>query len=361
MNKNRVYNFSAGPSMLAESVLENINAQLMNYHESGMSVMEMSHRSSLYMDLFQETKELLEKVMKIPDNYEVLLMHGGATQQFSSVPLNLGHNQKADYIVTGVFSNKAKKQAENYLDVHVAYDGKNRDYKHIPTQDELEFSQDASYVHICENNTIYGTKWNYIPDTKGIPLVADMSSCLLSEPIDVSKYGLIYAGAQKNMGIAGLCVVIINKDLIQDVSNKVPPLMNYKMILESDSMYNTPNTFAIYVLGEVLKWIDRLGGLEVMKIRNQAKAQFLYDYLDSTDFYQTHSDKNNRSMMNVTFQCATKELDQKFVEEASQIGLVNLKGHRLVGGIRASIYNAMPLTGVYELVTFMKKFANENR
>ena len=361
MTEKRVFNFSAGPSMLPVPVLEKAAKQMLNYENSGMSVMEMSHRSSSYLDIFNKTKDLLKKVMNIPDGYEIVFIQGGATQQFSMVPLNLLKNGKADYIITGSFSKKAATEAKKYGEINIAYDGSDNDFKHIPTQDELKLNPEASYVHLCANNTIYGTEWKYVPETNGVPIIADMSSNILSKPIDVSKYGMIYAGAQKNMGIAGLGVAIIKKDLLQKVSATTPVLLDYTLMIENDSMYNTPPAYAIYVLGLVLEWIDEMGGLEVMEKRNIEKAKLLYDYLDSSDFYKAHSDKNNRSLMNVTFTTPSKELDAKFVKESIEAGMTNLKGHRSVGGIRASIYNAMPLEGVEKLVAFMKEFEAANK
>lgn len=361
MTEKRVFNFSAGPSMLPVPVLEKAAKQMLNYENSGMSVMEMSHRSSSYLDIFNKTKDLLKKVMNIPDGYEIVFIQGGATQQFSMVPLNLLKNGKADYIITGSFSKKAATEAKKYGEINIAYDGSDNDFKHIPTQDELKLDPEASYVHLCANNTIYGTEWKYIPETNGVPIIADMSSNILSKPIDVSKYGMIYAGAQKNMGIAGLGVAIIKKDLLQKVSATTPVLLDYTLMIENDSMYNTPPAYAIYVLGLVLEWIDEMGGLEVMEKRNIEKAKLLYDYLDSSDFYKAHSDKDNRSLMNVTFTTPSKELDAKFVKESIEAGMTNLKGHRSVGGIRASIYNAMPLEGVEKLVAFMKEFEAANK
>ena len=361
MTEKRVFNFSAGPSMLPVPVLEKAAKQMLNYENSGTSVMEMSHRSSSYLDIFNKTKDLLKKVMNIPDGYEIVFIQGGATQQFSMVPLNLLKNGKADYIITGSFSKKAATEAKKYGEINIAYDGSDNDFKHIPTQDELKLDPEASYVHLCANNTIYGTEWKYVPETNGVPIIADMSSNILSKPIDVSKYGMIYAGAQKNMGIAGLGVAIIKKDLLQKVSATTPVLLDYTLMIENDSMYNTPPAYAIYVLGLVVEWIDEMGGLEVMEKRNIEKAKLLYDYLDSSDFYKAHSDKDNRSLMNVTFTTPSKELDAKFVKESIEAGMTNLKGHRSVGGIRASIYNAMPLEGVEKLVAFMKEFEAANK
>ncbi len=361
MTQKRVYNFSAGPSTLPVPVLEKVAAQMLNYEDSGMSVMEMSHRSSSYLKIFNDTKDLLKKVLNIPDNYKILLLHGGATQQFSAIPLNLMKNGKADYIVTGAFSKKSAQEASKFGDIHIAYNGSDNKFKHIPTQAELDLREDVSYVHLCANNTIFGTEWKYVPDTKGVPIVADMSSNILSKPIHVSDYGMIYAGAQKNMGIAGLGVVIIREDLIEQHKDNIPVLAEYDTMADNDSMYNTPPTFSIYVLGLVLEWIDAMGGLEIMKEKNEKKANLLYDYLDESDFYQAHSDKDNRSLMNVTFTCPTPELDAQFVKASIEAGMSNLKGHRSVGGIRASIYNAMPLEGVETLIDFMKKFEKENK
>ncbi|MFI3324625.1 MAG: 3-phosphoserine/phosphohydroxythreonine transaminase [Clostridia bacterium] len=360
MSQERVFNFSAGPSMLPVEVLEKAAKQMLNYENSGMSVMEMSHRSSAYLSIFNDTKELLKKVMSIPDEYEIVFVPGGATGQFSMIPLNFLKNGKADYIVTGAFSKKAMQEAKKYAQINVSYDGSENKFKKIPTQDELDICENSSYVHYCANNTIFGTEWKYIPETQ-LPIICDMSSNILSKPVDVSKYAMIYAGAQKNMGIAGLGVAIIKKDLLQDVKADTPVLLDYKLQIENDSMYNTPSAYAIYVLGLVLQWIDNLGGLEVMKERNEKKASLLYDYLDQTGFYTAHSDKANRSVMNVTFVTPNNELDALFVKESIALGMTNLKGHRSVGGIRASIYNAMPYEGVEKLVAFMKDFENKNR
>mgnify|MGYP001026687807 CR=1 FL=1 len=359
MTENRVYNFSAGPSMLPEEVLLKAQAQMMNYKNSGMSVMEMSHRSSSYANLFKETKDRFRKLMNIPENYKIVFVPGGATQQFSMVPLNALVN-KADYILTGSFSTKAYQEACKFGDINVAYDGKSNNFATIPTQTELNLDKNADYVHMCANNTIFGTEWKYTPETNGVPIVADMSSNILSKPIDVSKYALIYAGAQKNMGIAGLGVAIINEDILVDIRKDAPVLMDYKLMISKDSMYNTPPAYNIYVFGLVLEWIEQLGGLKVMQERNQKKAAIIYDYLDKSNFYKPVSDKANRSLMNVTFRTLSDELDAKFVKESIENGMTNLKGHRSVGGLRASIYNAMPIEGVEKLVSFMKKFEEEN-
>lgn len=362
MASKRVYNFSAGPSMLPEEVLKEAANQMLNYKDTGMSVMEMSHRSSSYLEIFNNTKALLKKVMNVPDNYEIVFLHGGATQQFSMIPLNLLTTGKADYAITGNFSNLAYKEATKYGDIHVAYNGEENNYSYIPTQDELDLSDDADYLHICANNTIFGTEYKYDPVTKnGCPVVADMSSNILSKRVDITKYGLIYAGAQKNMGIAGLGIAIVRKDLLDLEKKTTPVLMDYQLMIKKDSMYNTPSAYAIYICGLVLEWIDKNGGVDAMYERSIVKSQLLYDYLDQSDFYKASADKNNRSRMNVTFTTPNKELDAKFVKECNEIGLVNLKGHRLVGGIRASIYNAMPLEGVKKLVDFMKKFEEENK
>lgn len=362
MTKERVYNFSAGPSMLPEPVLKKAAEQMLNYENSGMSVMEMSHRSSSYLDIFNNTKALLKKVMNVPDNYEIVFLHGGATQQFSMIPLNFLKTGKADYAVTGNFSNLAYKEATKFGDIHVAYDGKEDNYAHIPTQDELNLSEDADYLHICANNTIFGTEYKYDPVTKnGCPVIADMSSNILSQKVDVSKYGMIYAGAQKNMGIAGLGIAIVRKDLLNDVPANAPVLMDYSLMIKKDSMYNTPSAYAIYMCGLVLEWVDQNGGVEAMYERSIKKSQMLYDYLDNSDFYKAAADKANRSRMNVTFTTPSKELDAKFVKESIEAGMTNLKGHRLVGGIRASIYNAMPVEGIEKLLDFMKKFEEENK
>ncbi|MBQ4251658.1 MAG: 3-phosphoserine/phosphohydroxythreonine transaminase [Erysipelotrichaceae bacterium] len=360
MMQNRIYNFAAGPSTLPEEVLQEIQQEMLNYEGSGMSVMEMSHRSKMYLNIFEETKNTLRRVMNIPENYEILFLHGGATGQFSMVPLNLGRTGKADYIVTGNFARKAAQEAAKFITVNIAYDGKDNNFTLIPKQEELRLSADADYVHICANNTIYGTEWRDYPDTGNIPLVADMSSDILSKPVDVSKFGLIYAGAQKNMGIAGLAVVIARKDLLESHRDNIPVLMEYSTMVKNDSMYNTPNTFSIYVLGKVARWIESLGGLEAMEERNRKKAALLYDYLDGSSFYKALADRSARSLMNVTFRTPSEELDALFVRQSSAAGLSNLKGHRVAGGLRASIYNAMSYEGVKALVDFMRDFEKEN-
>ncbi len=357
----RVYNFSAGPSMLPLEVLEKAAAEMLCYKDSGMSVMEMSHRSPVYEEIISDAEKLLRKIMNIPDNYKVLFLQGGASTQFAAVPLNLmNKNKKADYIVSGQFSGKAFKEAQKYGDVVCVATSKDANFAFIPQTTRESFRPDADYVHICFNNTIYGTKFNYIPDTGDIPLVADMSSCIISEPVDVTKFGMIYAGAQKNMAPAGLTIVIVREDLIGNAREDIPTMLDYKIMADNDSMYNTPPCYCIYIAKLVYEWIESLGGLEKMKEMNEKKAKVLYDYLDSQDYYIAPVQKESRSLMNVTFVTGDADLDKKFASEAAKAGLKNLKGHRSVGGMRASIYNAMPYDGVVKLVEFMKKFAQEN-
>ena len=358
---NRVYNFSAGPSMLPMPVLERAAAEMVCYGESGMSVMEMSHRSPDYEAIIKAAEANLRKIMEIPDNYKVLFMQGGASTQFAAVPMNLiKRTGKADYVVSGQFSGKAYQEAAKYGDVVCVATTKADNFDHVPVVTKDMIRPDASYVHICFNNTIYGTKFDYIPDTGDIPLVADLSSCIISEPIDVSKFGVIYAGAQKNMAPAGVTVVIVREDLLGDVLDCTPSMLNWQLMAENDSMYNTPPCYSIYVAGLVYEWIISIGGLEKMKEINYKKAAVLYDYLDSQDYYFAPVKKNSRSIMNVTFVTGDADLDKKFASEAGKAGLKNLKGHRSVGGMRASIYNAMPIEGVEKLVAFMKDFAEKN-
>ena len=356
----RVFNFSAGPSMLPLQVLETAASEMLNYKGSGMSVMEMSHRSPVYDEIIKEAEALLRKLMNIPDNYKVLFLQGGASTQFAAVPLNLMKTGKADYIVSGQFSGKAQKEAMKYGEAKIVVSSKEANFSFIPKTDRSSFSPDADYVHVCFNNTIYGTKFPYIPDTGDIPLVADMSSCIISEPVDVSKFGVIYAGAQKNMAPAGLTLVIIREDLIGNARENTPSMLDYKLMADNESMYNTPPCYCIYVAKLVYEWILGLGGLEKMKEMNEKKANLLYDYLDSQDYYVAPVEKESRSMMNVTFVTGDADLDKKFAKEAEAQGLKNLKGHRSVGGMRASIYNAMPYEGVEKLVEFMKEFAKNN-
>ncbi len=356
----RVFNFSAGPSMLPESVLTKAAEEMLCYQSSGMSVMEMSHRTPVYEEIIQNAEKLLRKVMDIPDNYKVLFLQGGASTQFAAVPLNLlSGSKKADYVLSGQFSTKAYQEAQKYGDVAVAGSSKGVNFSKVPEKETLAFREDADYVHICFNNTIYGTKYPYIPNAKA-PIVADMSSCILSELIDVSKFGVIYAGAQKNMSAAGLTVVIVREDLLGKAREDTPTMLNWQVMAENGSMYNTPPTYCIYIAKLVYEWILSLGGLKEMKRLNERKANLLYDYLDGQDYYEAPVAKESRSMMNVTFVTGDSELDKKFAKEAAAEGLVNLKGHRSVGGMRASIYNAMPYAGVEKLVDFMKAFAENN-
>lgn len=348
--------------MLPLAVLEKARDELVCYGDSGMSVMEMSHRSSDYDAIIKAAEQNLRRLMNIPDNYKVLFLQGGASTQFAAVPLNLmNRNHKADYIVSGQFSGKAFKEAQKYGDAVCAATSAADNFTYVPATTRESFRPDADYVHICFNNTIYGTRFNYIPDTGDIPLVADMSSCILSEPVDVTKFGLIYAGAQKNMAPAGLTVVIVREDLIGNARPDTPAMLDYKLMADNDSMYNTPPCYSIYMAGLVYEWLlNDVGGLENMKAYNEKKCAILYDYLDAQDYYIAPVKKECRSMMNVTFVTGDAELDKKFASEAAKEGLKSLKGHRSVGGMRASIYNAMPIEGVEKLVAFMKKFAAEN-
>lgn len=346
--------------MLPLPVLETAAQELVCYKESGMSVMEMSHRSAEFQAIMDAAESGLRSLMNIPDNYKILFMQGGASTQFACVPLNLMKNGKADYILSGQFSTKAYKEAQKYGDVQVAASSKDDNFAKIPATTRESFRPDADYVHICFNNTIYGTKYNYIPDTGDIPLVADMSSCIISEPVDVSKFGVIYAGAQKNMAPAGVTVVIVREDLLGNARPETPAMLNWQLMADNGSMYNTPPCYSIYIAKLVYDWIASIGGLDEMKKRNEKKAALLYDYLDSQDYYIAPVEPASRSMMNVTFVTGDADLDKKFASEAAAQGLKNLKGHRSVGGMRASIYNAMPYEGVEALVAFMKKFAAEN-
>lgn len=358
----RVYNFSAGPSVLPEPVLERAASELVEYGASGQSVMEMSHRSPEYEAIITDCEKLLREVMSIPDNYRVLFIQGGATMQFSMVPMNLlTRSGRADYIVSGQFSKKAYEEAARFGEINIAATSKDDGFTRVPDLKAAKLDPNADYVHICQNNTIYGTYFSALPDFGGVPLVADLSSCILSEPLDVSKYGLIYAGAQKNMGPAGVCVVIVREDLIGETLPNTPVLLQYATYANNESMYNTPPTYAIYIMGMVLRWLrDDIGGLAAMKALNEKKAAILYDYLDQCSLFKPVAEKASRSMMNVTFVTGDAELDKKFCREAQQEGFYNIKGHRSVGGMRASIYNAMPVSGVQELTDFMKRFENEN-
>ena len=358
----RVYNFSAGPSMLPESVLQKAAAEVMDYNGSGQSVMEMSHRSPVYDEIIKSAQSLLREVMGIPDNYQVLFLQGGASSQFAAVAMNLmTKSRKADYVLSGQFSTKAFQEGSRYGDCKAVASSKEENFSRIPDLDESEFRPDADYFHICLNNTIYGTAWHTLPNTGNVPLVADISSCILSRPIDVSKFGLLYAGAQKNVAPAGLTIVIVREDLIGEPQEGTPTMFNYGVMAKNDSMYNTPPCWSIYICKLVLEWIkEEIGGLAAMEARNVKKAQVLYDFLDSSKLFKPCAEKESRSIMNVTFVTGDKELDAKFVKEATAAGFVNLKGHRSVGGMRASIYNAMPPEGIDKLVAFMTEFEKRN-
>lgn len=357
----RVYNFSAGPAVLPEEVLREAAEEMMDYRGSGMSVMEMSHRSQTFQEIIDTAEADLRELMNIPDNYKVLFLQGGASLQFAMIPMNLMKNQKADYIVTGQWAKKAAKEAEKYGEIRVIASSEDETFSYIPDCSDLPVSEDADYVYICENNTIYGTKFQELPNTKGKTLVADVSSCFLSEPVDVTKYGVIYGGVQKNIGPAGVVIAIIREDLItEDTLEGTPTMMKYKTHADAKSLYNTPPAYGIYICGKVFQWLKRQGGLTAMKAYNEKKAKILYDYLDESNMFHGTVAKKDRSLMNVPFVTGDQELDAKFVKEADKAGFKNLKGHRSVGGMRASIYNAMPIEGVEALVEFMKKFEKEN-
>ena len=357
----RVYNFSAGPAVLPEEVLKEAAAEMLDYKGCGMSVMEMSHRSQVFDDIIKEAEQDLRDLMHIPDNYKVLFLQGGASQQFAMIPMNLMKNKVADYIVTGQWAKKAYQEAQKYGKVNKIATSEDKTFSYIPDCSDLPVSPDADYVYICENNTIYGTKFKTLPNTKGKTLVADVSSCFLSEPVDVTKYGIIYGGVQKNIGPAGVVIAIIREDLItDDVLPGTPTMLKWKTQADNDSLYNTPPCYNIYICGKVFKWLKKMGGLSVMKERNEEKAKILYDFLDQSSLFKGTVRKEDRSLMNVPFVTGNEELDAKFVKEAAAAGFVNLKGHRTVGGMRASIYNAMPKAGVEKLVEFMKKFEEEN-
>ncbi len=358
----RVYNFSAGPSVLPEAVLEKAQSEMLCYGESGMSVMEMSHRSKVYESIINEAEALLREIMNIPENYKVLFLQGGASSQFSMIPLNLMKKKKIDLVLTGMWAKKACDEASRYGEVNVVASSKDKTYNYIPELDSSKFNPDADYFYICQNNTIYGTRIKNLPDTGDVPLVADLSSCILSEPVDVSKYGIIFAGAQKNMGPAGLTVVIIREDLITEAMDITPVMFKYQIHADNGSMYNTPPTYAIYVCKLVLEWVKNLGGLEKMAEINNKKAEMIYNFLDNSEMFSaTVSNPDDRSIMNIPFVTGNDELDAKFVKEATAAGFVNLKGHRSVGGMRASIYNAMPVEGVEKLVEFMAEFEKNNK
>lgn len=357
----RVYNFSAGPAVLPEEVLQEAAAEMMDYKGSGMSVMEMSHRSKEFDTIIKEAEQDLRDLMNIPDNYKVLFLQGGASQQFSAIPMNLMKNGVADYIVTGQWAKKAYQEASRYGKAVKIVSSEDKTFSYIPDCSDLPIDEDADYVYICENNTIYGTKFKTLPNTKGKPLVADVSSCFLSEPVDVTKYGVIYGGVQKNIGPAGVVIVIIREDLIRDdVMEGTPTMLKYKTQADNDSLYNTPPCYGIYICGKVFKWLKKQGGLAAMKEYNEKKAKILYDFLDQSKLFKGTVVKEDRSLMNVPFVTGDKDMDAKFIAEATAAGFVNLKGHRTVGGMRASIYNAMPIEGVQKLVDFMEKFEKEN-
>ena len=357
----RVYNFSAGPAVLPEEVLKEAAAEMLDYNGTGMSVMEMSHRSKAFEEIITTAEQDIRDLMGIPDNYRVLFLQGGASQQFAMIPMNLMKNRVADYIITGQWAKKAAKEAEKYVKVNRIASSEDKTFSYIPDCSDLPVSEDADYVYICENNTIYGTKFKELPNTKGKTLVADVSSCFLSEPVDVTKYGVIYGGVQKNIGPAGVVIVIIREDLItEDVLPGTPTMLTYKTHADAKSLYNTPPAYGIYICGKVFKWIKAQGGLAAMKERNEKKAKVLYDFLDQSKLFKGTVVPKDRSLMNVPFVTGNADLDAKFVKEAKEAGLENLKGHRTVGGMRASIYNAMPYEGVVALVDFMKKFEEEN-
>ncbi len=358
----RVYNFSAGPAVLPEEVLREAADEMMDYKGSGMSVMEMSHRSKVYDTIIKEAEADLRELMNIPDNYKVLFLQGGASQQFAMIPMNLMKNKKAAYIVTGQWAKKAWKEAQIYGDAVAVASSEDKTFSYIPDCSDLKIPEDADYVYICENNTIYGTKFKELPNTKGHTLVADVSSCFLSEPVDVTKYGVIYGGVQKNIGPAGVVIVIIREDLItEDTLPNTPTMLKYKTHADADSLYNTPPAYGIYVCGKVFKWLKKMGGLSAMKAHNEEKAKILYDFLDESNLFKGTVVKEDRSLMNVPFVTGSDELDAKFVAEAKADGFENLKGHRSVGGMRASIYNAMPKEGVEKLVAFMREFEKNNK
>lgn len=357
----RVYNFAAGPAVLPEEVLKEAADEMLDYNGTGMSVMEMSHRSKDFEVIIQDAERNLRELMNIPNNYKVLFLQGGASMQFAMVPMNLMKNRVADYIITGQWAKKAATEAEKFGKVNVLATSADKTFSYIPDMSKIKVSNDADYVYICHNNTIYGTTYHTLPDTKEKILVADMSSDILSQPIDVTQYGLIFAGVQKNIGPAGTVIVIIREDLItDDVLNGTPTMLKYKIHSDNNSLYNTPPAYGIYICGKVFKHLKKLGGLEVMKVRNEEKAKILYDYLDSSKLFKGTVVKEDRSLMNVPFITGNKELDDKFIKEAKKVGIENIRGHRTVGGMRASIYNAMPKAGVEALVAFMKKFEEEN-
>ncbi len=353
----RVYNFAAGPAVLPEEVLKEAAEEMLDYRGCGMSVMEMSHRSKMFEEILNNAEADIRELMNIPDNYKVLFLQGGASTQFAMIPMNLMKNRVADYILTGQWSKKAYQEAQKFGKVNAVASSADKTFSYIPDCSDLPISPDADYVYICQNNTIYGTKYNKLPNTKGKTLVADVSSCFLSEPVDVTKYGIIYGGAQKNIGPAGVVVVIIREDLItEEVLPGTPAMLTYKTHADAKSLYNTPPCYGIYICGKVFNWLKKMGGLEVMKERNEKKAALLYDFLDHSHLFKGTVVPEDRSLMNVPFVTGSEEMDAAFVKAAKEAGLENLKGHRTVGGMRASIYNAMPYEGVEKLVAFMKEF-----
>ena len=358
----RVYNFSAGPAVLPEEVLKEVADEMMDYNGTGMSVMEMSHRSAAFQEIIDTAEKDLRELMNIPDNYKVLFLQGGASQQFAMIPMNLMKNKVADYIVTGQWAKKAYQEAQKYGKAVKVASSEDKTFSYIPDCSDLPIDDDADYVYICENNTIYGTKYKKLPNTKGKTLVADVSSCFLSEPVDVTKYGVIYGGVQKNVGPAGVVIAIIREDLIPEkpAVENTPTMLAWKTQADADSLYNTPPCYGIYICGKVFKWLKKMGGLEEMQKRNIAKAKVLYDFLDESKLFKGTVRKEDRSLMNVPFVTGDKDMDAKFIKEATAAGFVNLKGHRTVGGMRASIYNAMPIEGVEKLVAFMKQFEADN-
>ena len=356
----RVYNFSAGPAVLPEEVLKEAAAEMLDYQGCGMSVMEMSHRSSVFQEIIETAEADIRELMHIPDNYKVLFLQGGASQQFAMIPMNLMKNKVADYIVTGQWAKKAAKEAEKYGEVHVIASSEDKTFSYIPDCSDLDISEDADYVYICENNTIYGTKFKELPNTKGKTLVADVSSCFLSEPVDVSKYGVIFAGAQKNMAPAGLTVAIVDRSLAGHELPITPVMYSYQRMIDKDSMYNTPPCWCIYILGLVLAWLERQGGVEGMQQLKHARAAKVYDFLDNSALFHACAQPGSRSDMNVTFRTGDDALDREFISGAAARGLLNLKGHRIAGGMRASLYNAMPMAGVDALVDYLKQFEVEH-
>ena len=358
----RVYNFSAGPAVLPEEVLREAADEMLDYKGSGMSVMEMSHRSKVFDEIIKDAEKDLRDLLNIPDNYKVLFLQGGASTTFAMVPMNLMKNRVADYIITGQWAKKAYEEACKYGKANIVASSADKTFSYIPDCSDLPISEDADYVYICENNTIYGTKFKKLPNTKGKILVSDVSSCFLSEPMNISDYGMVYGGVQKNIGPAGVVIAIIREDLItDDVLEGTPTMLKFKTQADAGSLYNTPPCYGIYICGKVFKWLKKMGGLEEMKKRNEEKAKILYDFLDSSELFKGTVAKEDRSLMNVPFVTGDKDLDAKFVAEAKAAGLENLKGHRSVGGMRASIYNAMPKEGVEKLVEFMKEFEKNNK